>query len=80
MSKHRLTTDEFRIIEWHNNQLAAAARCEMERLQAIPRRSRPEWVQNQLLWWKHVNATLSWSTGVAKQRMGTKKHVNGSTV
>jgi len=69
MDKRRLKYEEFRLIEWHNHTLIEAAEKAIPNLQAIPRRSRPAYIQRQLEYWRFVKASLEWSTAIARQRL-----------
>lgn len=70
-----LTLDQFRAIEWHTNEMIAAAEKGRQTYLAIPSAQRSEQVMNMIAYWKNVIAGLKWSLGLARQRCPACRNV-----
>lgn len=55
-------------VKAHNDKLSDGVRDSIARLRAIPRASRPAYVNGQIAYFIHVLKALKWSTAVAGQR------------
>ena len=59
---------EYLIIKAHNDSLSEGIRDSLIRLRAIPRNSRPAYVNGQIAYFIHVLKALKWSTAIAGQK------------
>lgn len=70
-----LSLDQFRAIEWHTNEMIAAASAALLKWRQVPPPQRDTQVLNQLTYWRNVISGLKWQLGVAKQRCPACRNV-----
>lgn len=64
-------------IEWHTQQLIDTCQRTLNDKQSVPRANRPDWLRNEIQYWKHAKSALEWSLNIARQRR-RKDGNNGS--
>lgn len=74
MPRHNelMPRSDFAIIERFLLDKLSHCQQAIDKLESIPRSSRPDFAVNALAYWRHARGAMAWALGNARQRAGVK--------